>query len=100
MQPEPESPHLAANPPLSRIMIGALCLHGEMSAADVMDRAEAMGLDTDAAARAVADLLSQKLINAAEGRILATAKLRALPQNTRIAAISAHLALKMEMANA
>lgn len=91
-------------PPLSRIMIGALCLHGEMSATDVMDRAEAMGLDTDAAARAVADLLSQKLISVqrtgAEGQILATAKLRALPQNTRVAAITAHLAQAKAVAHA
>jgi hypothetical protein len=77
------------------IITGALALHGEMPAAQIAERAEALGLDAGPQARAVLDLLDQGLVSVLRdedgGKIIATPRLAALPRARQIAGILAYL---------
>ena len=82
--------------PFSVVLIGGLAMHGQIDAAAITARGAAMGLDTDAQARAVLDLINRGLASVsrvgAEGHLLATAEIAALDQAYRVRAIVAYLA--------
>lgn len=82
-------------PSLVAVLIGGLSLHGEMTATQVIERAEGMGLGTEAQARAIADLLDQGVASVMrdgeDGKIIAAPGLADLPRSRRVSGIIAYL---------
>lgn len=87
--------HRVARAPLALVLIGGLALHGTLTAEAVIDRAEAMGLGTDAQARAVLDLIDRGLVSVSregsDGHLIATRALDDLPRAYRVRGIVAYL---------
>jgi hypothetical protein len=83
--------------PLTLVLAGGLCLHGEVGADVVAERAHAMGLDTGAAARAVHLLIAEGLVSVQRdgsgGKLIATPALADMSQARRIRGVVAWLAL-------
>jgi len=83
-----------APPPFTSILIGALCLHGEISAAEILTRGREMGLSINAQGRAIASLMRDGLISVdadGSGTFRTGAHFADLPQPRRIRGIVAHL---------
>lgn len=87
-------PHVAGTP-FTLVLIGGLALHGELSAGAVMDRAEAMGLDTAATARAVLMLVDERAASVQRdgtgGKLIAAPGLAEMSRARRVRAIIAWL---------
>lgn len=88
--------HTVARPPLALVLIGGLALHGTLTAGAIIDRAAALGLGTDAQARAVLDLIDRRLASVSragsDGHLIAAPALEELPRAYRVRCIVAWLA--------
>lgn len=91
------TPPRATRQPLALVLIGGLALHGHITATTIIDRAEAMGLDIDRAARAVLDLIDRGLASVSregsDGHLAATPALADLERSYRVRGIMAFLAV-------
>lgn len=90
--------------PLTLVLIGGLAKPGELSAEAVVERAEAMGLNIDAAARAVNTLMDERLVRVqrddAGGKLIAAPALAELSIARRVRGVVAYLAQVKGMAHA
>ncbi|MBO9467039.1 hypothetical protein J7443_17480 [Tropicibacter sp. R15_0] len=88
--------------PLTRVIVGALLVNGEIDTGELLELAEQMGVAGSALPRAMCDLISARQARALPGRkgtgkLIAGTALALIPRAFRISAITAYHAARLQV---